>query len=93
MKIETSVVRKIGWLIIGLLSLFLAWCSTRATKSSAPRSPAPPETRGSGGGIGGVPAHRAAHIRDHFLLDPRRALAQRTIGLGDSCAPLSTWIE
>ena len=75
MKIEASVMRKIGWLIVGLLILFLAWCSSGMTKSSQPKSPVSVLIlHGSSepyGGIGGVPARTLANLLGHFQLSYR----------------------
>jgi len=75
MKIESSVVRKIGWLIVGLLVLFLAWCSSGATKSPQPNSPAPllipHDSSAPYGGVGGVPARMLADLLGDLHLSYR----------------------
>jgi len=81
MNIESSVARKIGWLIVGLLILFLAWCSSGATKSSQAQLPAPVFIQHDSSG---------PYI---FNLDHLRELVQGTEGLGYSCAPRSAGIE
>jgi hypothetical protein len=100
MKIETSVVRKIGWLIVGLLVLFLAWCSSGATKSCQPKSPAPVliphDSSGPYGWIGGVHARMLANLLGHFQLSYRivpvescragdLSAARATFYLGTTC--------
>lgn len=89
MKIEESVLQKIGWLIVGLVILFLAWRTSGAPNSPQPKSPAPlPILRDS---TGPPVCPRESHP---FLdLDHSRELVQGSKGLGYSCGPLSAAIE
>ncbi len=81
MKIERSVARKIGWLIVGSLILYLAWCSSGASIPSQPQSPAQ-----------GLNLHGPDGL-NFFDLDDLRGLAPGIDGLGDISAPLPADIE